>query len=306
MKPKKKQKIQDYQGWHFDTKQIMYGLALIAYIVIPTFTPNLMALDTNTPKFFATSLLNLFVFCGILALEDRKQISSFAGRFFSTNVGMVYAFFMAAVLLSFTQAINLSESLLQFMKIFTVFAAVINLTFILNRDPGYIKYIIIVMTGLLLFDTISVFYYINKFISGDIARILDIKTVYSNKNILSSAIFVKLPFALWLMIFEKGWLKKVALVAFAFGITATLFMATRAFYLGFIIISIAFLVSAERRNGKTDWVRIKSLAGAPCTIRPGFAGSFNSSSPSVKIKKSGDGLYELSLKKGEEVVLFQK
>jgi O-antigen ligase/tetratricopeptide (TPR) repeat protein len=219
----------------------MYGLALIAYIVIPTFTPNLMALDTNTPKFFATSLLNLFVFCGILALEDRKQISSFAGRFFSTNVGMVYAFFMAAVLLSFTQAINLSESLLQFMKIFTVFAAVINLTFILNRDPGYIKYIIIVMTGLLLFDTISVFYYINKFISGDIARILDIKTVYSNKNILSSAIFVKLPFALWLMIFEKGWLKKVALVAFAFGITATLFMATRAFYLGFIIISIAFL-----------------------------------------------------------------
>jgi alpha-L-fucosidase len=68
----------------------------------------------------------------------------------------------------------------------------------------------------------------------------------------------------------------------------------------------AFLVSAERRNGKTDWVRIKSLEGASCTIKPGFTGSFDSTSPSVKITKTGDGLYEISLKKGEEVVLFQK
>ena len=46
-----------------------------------------------------------------------------------------------------------------------------------------------------------------------------------------------------------------------------------------------FLVSAERKNGKTAWVRIKSLAGEPCRVMI-------------------DGkLHELKLAKGEEIVL---
>ncbi len=44
----------------------------------------------------------------------------------------------------------------------------------------------------------------------------------------------------------------------------------------------AFLVSAEWKNGKTQWVRVKSLAGEPCRIR------FNGK------------IYELRLAKGEE------
>jgi hypothetical protein len=46
-----------------------------------------------------------------------------------------------------------------------------------------------------------------------------------------------------------------------------------------------FLVSAERKNGKTAWVRIKSLAGEPCRIQI-------------------DGkVRELTLAKGREIVL---
>jgi hypothetical protein len=33
----------------------------------------------------------------------------------------------------------------------------------------------------------------------------------------------------------------------------------------------AFLVSARRAAGKTQWVRIKSLAGEPCRVKPNFA-----------------------------------
>jgi len=35
----------------------------------------------------------------------------------------------------------------------------------------------------------------------------------------------------------------------------------------------AFLVSAKRRAGRTDWVHIKSLAGEPCRVRPAMAGA---------------------------------
>ncbi|MEI6646318.1 MAG: glycoside hydrolase family 95-like protein [bacterium] len=68
----------------------------------------------------------------------------------------------------------------------------------------------------------------------------------------------------------------------------------------------AFLVSAERRGGKTHWVRIKSLAGEPCKVRPGFEGAFKSSLPSIKMKEVEPGLFELGLGKGQEIILFQE
>ena len=67
----------------------------------------------------------------------------------------------------------------------------------------------------------------------------------------------------------------------------------------------AFLVSAARRDCKTRWVRIKSLAGAPCRVRPGFEGAFSLSPPSVNMREEEPGLFELGLAKGQEVILRQ-
>ena len=66
----------------------------------------------------------------------------------------------------------------------------------------------------------------------------------------------------------------------------------------------AFLVSAARHDGKTRWVRIKSLAGAACRVRPGFEGAISVSSPSVTMRETEPGLFELGLTKGQEVFLF--
>jgi hypothetical protein len=68
----------------------------------------------------------------------------------------------------------------------------------------------------------------------------------------------------------------------------------------------AFLVSAERKAGKTRWVRIKNLGGEPCRIRPGFESTFTTSNPSISQKEIKPGLYEIGLVKGQEVLLFQE
>jgi len=62
----------------------------------------------------------------------------------------------------------------------------------------------------------------------------------------------------------------------------------------------AFLVSAERKEGKTQWIRIKSLAGAPCRIKPGIEGEILTEG---KLTQLAPGEYSLDLKKGEEVIL---
>jgi len=68
----------------------------------------------------------------------------------------------------------------------------------------------------------------------------------------------------------------------------------------------AFLVSAERKNGKTAWVRIKSLAGEPCRIQPGLSGDTTVliSGKQAKLTPSADGIYTLPLAKGDEAILY--
>jgi alpha-L-fucosidase 2 len=63
----------------------------------------------------------------------------------------------------------------------------------------------------------------------------------------------------------------------------------------------AFLVSAARKGGRTQWVRVKSLAGERCRIRPGLEGEVKATVP---LKPLGDGVFELTLVKGDEAILY--
>jgi alpha-L-fucosidase 2 len=68
----------------------------------------------------------------------------------------------------------------------------------------------------------------------------------------------------------------------------------------------AFLVSAERKAGQTAWVRVKSLAGEPCRIKPGIAGELRAvvAGKPIALKLLGNGVYDLGLAKGEEALLY--
>jgi alpha-L-fucosidase 2 len=68
----------------------------------------------------------------------------------------------------------------------------------------------------------------------------------------------------------------------------------------------AFLVSAKRTAGQTQWVRIKSLAGETCRVRPGLSGQIHIESDSqLKLKQVSPGIYEIDMKKGDEVLLYK-
>lgn len=65
----------------------------------------------------------------------------------------------------------------------------------------------------------------------------------------------------------------------------------------------AFLISARRTNGKTEFIRIFSEAGEPCIIvtdiqNPTFEGKRN-----FQIQQTAPNTYVIDLKKGEEVFI---
>jgi len=66
----------------------------------------------------------------------------------------------------------------------------------------------------------------------------------------------------------------------------------------------AFLVSARRSAGRTEWVRIKSLAGEPCRVRPGMDGAIQTRGDRrFQLQQASPGIYKIDLKQGEEVWL---
>ena len=66
----------------------------------------------------------------------------------------------------------------------------------------------------------------------------------------------------------------------------------------------AFLVSAVRKDGKTRFVRVTSLAGEPCRLRTDM-GEILTDRP-LPVKDLGGGTVELGLKKGESITLWPK
>jgi hypothetical protein len=68
----------------------------------------------------------------------------------------------------------------------------------------------------------------------------------------------------------------------------------------------AFLVSAARSGGATQWVRVESRAGKPCRIQPNLPGEARALDPAhqQKIRPVGDGVYELDLERGEKITLY--
>jgi alpha-L-fucosidase 2 len=65
-----------------------------------------------------------------------------------------------------------------------------------------------------------------------------------------------------------------------------------------------FLVSAARKEGKTQWVQVKSLAGEPCVVKVNDWTNMISSDKSIRITKTAvPGEFVVALKKGQQVTL---
>ena len=66
----------------------------------------------------------------------------------------------------------------------------------------------------------------------------------------------------------------------------------------------AFLVSAKRSEGRAQWVRIRSLAGQPCRVRPGLNGKLHQQAKRQHtLQEVSPGVFEIDLNKGEEILL---
>jgi len=213
-----------------------YGLILLGYSFVTVLTPNMNTLDSNGPKFYTLAILNMVAFIILVIGRRLNPKQQLFGSFFRNRIGFVYILFLVVSLISFSKAINIHESVLALSKLFTVFTAAVIVSVILREHRRYLYLIATVLSLLLVFDSLTVFYSVIV-LKMDYSAII---SIYSNKNILASAIFVKIAFVLWLMAFGKWWVKIPGFLILVIALLALLYMKTRAFYIGSVVLLLTY------------------------------------------------------------------
>ena len=215
---------------------------LIAYGYVTVITPNWMAFDSNATKFYTFAILNLVVVALVFFVKEFRERTQVLFGFFTNKMGIAYSLIMVMALLSFSKAINIEEAILHFFKIFTAFSAAWMVSALVIYYKEGIVVLALAMTILLCYDFLVAMDGIKGVIRGT-ATDLAIKGSYSNKNILASAIFIKIPFAVWLFYFRReNYLRLIGAVGLTLGTLAVFFMSTRTFYLATILTVVIFVI----------------------------------------------------------------
>jgi O-antigen ligase/Tfp pilus assembly protein PilF len=231
-----------------DPVKLIHVILLILYGYLTVFTPNMNTYDSNGPKFLALALLNLVAFAFLFSRKEVKSRQGWYFGFFGNAMGMAYTLLLVVSLLSFFKSVNVIESVLVLSKFFTVFSATYLVSVLVMSERRGLLYLAASMTLLLIYESLLVYTDIRDMIDeGTFRHILKVKSGYSNKNILAAALFIKIPFAVWLMLFrQKGW-RVLGMTAIPLALLAVFFMSARAFYLGvfaLILVLVAWNVMA--------------------------------------------------------------
>lgn len=222
---------------------LLTTILLIAYGYVTVLTPNWLAFDSNAPKFYTFAILNLITAVLLFFIKDFREKSQILFGFFTNKIGIVYSVIILFSVLSFTKVINVEEAILHFFKVFTAFSAAWMVSALVIYNPKAVTSLAVAMTVLLFYDSLKTFEGVSKIIKGT-GTDGDIKSSYSNKNILSSAIFIKIPFAIWLFYFKKKTLRILGGIGIVFGTLSVFFMSTRAFYIATFIVLFVLVVYA--------------------------------------------------------------
>lgn len=66
----------------------------------------------------------------------------------------------------------------------------------------------------------------------------------------------------------------------------------------------AFKVSASRKDGRTQFIHIKSLAGEPCIIKTDICNPVFEGKRGLKVQSLAKDIYQIDIKKGEEIFIY--
>jgi O-antigen ligase len=217
-------------------KQYFVGGVLATLYLLSQMFPPLWVLDTTTLKHFIFAILNVVSISFILYYAYNNKDNIINKSIFHNPINYAWLLLLSIMLLSFTQAMNVPESIITLNRWVIVYLMFIYFSFFLSKKPTTINALInaTIIIGIInILWCIIAFYYVGA--NANPRKNLYISGFYGNKNIFAAAILFNLPFLYYAFLFRKTFAKWLSLVV-VFGLTFCLvILSARTSFIGLIL-----------------------------------------------------------------------
>lgn len=218
------------------------AILVLLFPVLTIYIPNSITIEAGGSKFFFLSVYTVVVLLYII-VSYGDRFSDFLIQLFTKSwTAKFYLSFLIWALITFSVAYSVLESWLTFTILTLVFIISLVIAFLINLDRKSISYIAIGMVLLLFLDTVQGVSGLMDLVSGKINNPYTIRYIYSNKNIFAAAVFIKIPFAIYVVLFAQKYWKYFAWVTITLAVLTLITLGTKAFYLGMVLLILMTLV----------------------------------------------------------------
>jgi O-antigen ligase len=230
-----------------------YILISVTILFIPFFGLKTTIDPVLMPQFFvwAVVLLVLFVLL-TLRIFGNPMKADFGilqrGIFIS-----FLAYFLFAVV-SLVQATNKTEGIYEVLRISLCIVYLFLMTIVLSRDKCYLLFSIkaVTVTALIL-STITIYqYFLCAFSKSGIQALSQVCATMANKNLLSSALFLMLPFCLYTLFVYRGLFRLLGFVSTLLSLLGILLLQTRTVWVALSIASLTTIILFIYFNKKSS------------------------------------------------------
>ena len=209
---------------------------LLALLLIP-FVPTFGRIDIVGPQYLYLSIILFgYIIIKLISIKSFKFKLNYSISFF--------LLFLIMALLSIVNSLNVSESLIEFIKHFVTFLILVFTFSIFNNNRTYINSAIVVVVGFLFFETCYIlkFFIDNYSFENPPSRLREFQGLAYNQNIASNSILVKIPLAIFLLVKTKTKIYKYLLLAIiAISVFDILIIGSRSAIYGIYLLTL-FLI----------------------------------------------------------------
>lgn len=212
-----------------------FYISLFFFLVVG-FLPGFGAIDTIGFEWLFLSFISLI----FLLLNSSFIINIKLNNKLILGVFLSFFSLFFFSLLSFYNSINISESIIEFSRIVTVFTVLISFCSILFSHEKALSFnSIFIFISLLLFGELIFFYY---YLLSDLYYNSPDIRLYGfagNKNVAAASILIKLPFLLFLN--SPSWVKRFKLFLLYLSICAIIIIGSRTSFISLTFIFLSFI-----------------------------------------------------------------
>jgi len=240
-----------------------FSILIVASVFfIPFFGTSLSIDPVLMPQFLlwsvTTSILLLSFIIQLLKNSNRLDYNVLRRMIFPLFLG-----YLLFSLISLARAVNITEGIYEVLKILVSFIYLFIATVILSRNRNYYsilaKAVIVTATILSLIGIYQYFLY--AFRKSGVEVLLLVSATMAHKNLLSSSLFLTLPFCLYVLLTADRFWRIISVIPIILGLLIIFLVQSRSVWLVLVLSTIATAVVAGVFSRKLDISKKAFLKG---------------------------------------------